>query len=37
MRRKSASKIMMLYNRVSCNDLMEFNLKRNERILRNRN
>ena len=37
MRRKSKSKLMMLYNRVSCNDLMEFNLKRNERILRNRN
>ena len=36
LRQKTASKLMLFYNRISSGDLMERNLLRNDRIVRNR-
>ena len=36
LRQKTASKLMLFYNRISSGDLMERNLHRNDRIIRNR-
>jgi len=36
LRQKTASKLMLFYNRISSGDLMERNLHRNDRIVRNR-
>ena len=36
LRPKTASKLMLFYNRISSGDLMERNLLRNDRIVRNR-
>ena len=37
LKHRTASKLMLFYNRISSGDLMENNLLRNDRIVRNRN
>ena len=36
-KQRTASKLLLFYNRISSGDLMESNLLRNDRIVRNRN